>query len=208
MRRHILSVIVIVMLAGCGQSGNTDDTNEHAEDAAVTTTQAEEIDGMSIYQLTTSWNTQNGDEITFKDLRGEVLVVVMIYTSCQSACPRLIEDMKKIEANISPSVDEGVRYVFVSIDPTYDTPERLKTFSIKNDMADSRWLFLQGTEETVREFANVVAVRYARISPIDFSHSNIISVFDQHGVMIHQQEGLAAAYQPTVDAVIAAAAGG
>lgn len=204
MRRSILLLLSIALLTGCGQQNNADDSRDHPADAAVTTTQNEEIDGMSIYQLTTPWNTQDGNEITFKDLNGEVLVVVMIYTSCQSACPRLVEDMKKIEAGIAPSVDKGVRYVFVSIDPTYDTPERLKEFSVKNNMSDSRWLFLQGTEESVREFANVVAVRYTRISPIDFSHSNIISVFNQHGVMIHQQEGLASNYQQTVEAVIAA----
>lgn len=204
MRRCILMILSIALPTACGQQHNGNDTSEQPTDTGVTTTQEEEIDGMSIYQLTTSWNTQDGDRITFKDLGGEVLVVVMIFTSCQSACPRLVDDMKTIESKVSPSVSKGVRYVFVSIDPTYDTPERLKAFSMKNGIADPQWLFLQGTEEAVREFANVVAVRYTRISPIDFSHSNIISVFDPRGVMVHQQEGLASNYQQTVEAVIAA----
>ena len=204
MRRLILMIFSIVLLIACGKQHNANDPSEEPTDTGVTTTQEEEIDGMSIYQIGTVWNTQDGDKITFKDLSGEVLVVVMIFTSCQSACPRLVDDMKAIEANVSPSVEKGVRYVFVTIDPTYDTPERLKAFSIKNGISDSQWLFLQGTEEEVREFANVVAVRYTRISPIDFSHSNIISVFDPRGVMVHQQEGLASNYQQTVEAVIAA----
>ncbi|HEY9490302.1 MAG TPA: SCO family protein, partial [Chryseosolibacter sp.] len=189
-------------LAGCGQEGK-DDAQDLVSNSPARVTSAEEIDGMSIYQLTSSWKTQTGDEIELKDLNGEVLVVVMIYTSCQSACPRLVADMKGIESKISSSAPKGVRYVLVSIDPAHDTPERLRQFGIENEMTDSKWLFLQGTEESVREFANVLAVRYTQISPIDFSHSNIISVFDQHGVMRHQQEGLQVDYQETVKTALA-----
>lgn len=199
MRRFLSVISILMLITGCGRQSNTngDPAGEQA-----TVSRADEIDDMSIYQLTTWWKTQDAEEITFQDLKGEVLVVVMIYTSCQSSCPRLVEDMKTIESKVSASVPSGVRYVFVSIDPTYDTPERLKAFSIENGMEDSRWLFLQGTEESVREFANVVAVRYDRISPIDFSHSNIISVFDQRGVMLHQQEGLATHYKGTIETVL------
>ncbi len=196
-------MLVIVLIAGCDRRNQT---SAPFGGEKVTTTQAHEIDGMSIYHLATPWKTQDGEEITFQDLSGDVLVVVMIYTSCQSACPRLVEDMKAIESKVSPVAPDGVRYVLVSIDPTYDTPERLKAFSIENGMEEPRWLFLQGTEESVRDFANVVAVRYDRISPIDFSHSNIISVFDQRGVMVHQQEGLATDYTETVEAVVDAVA--
>lgn len=191
----------LILIVGCNSSSNETDHTSEGEDNAIVT-EAGEFDGMSIFQLTSDWKTQDDKEIEFKDLRGDVLVVVMIYTSCQSACPRLVADMKDIESRISPTAPEGVRYVLVSIDPKTDTPERLKKFSIENDMSDSKWLFLQGTEESVREFANVIAVRYARISPIDFSHSNIISVFDQRGVMRHQQEGLNVSYDQTVQTVL------
>ena len=65
-------------------------------------------------------------------------------------------------------------------------------------MDNEQWLFLQGTEESVLEFAAVLAVSYKRISPIDFSHSNIISVFDRSGVLIHQQEGLGVNNKETI----------
>jgi len=199
----MLVALLIFLLTSCGNEGKDDVQTDPVTDARVNETSAEEIDGMSIYQLTSSWKTQTGDQIEFKDLSGEVLVVVMIYTSCQSACPRLVADMKGIESKISLSAPEGVRYVLVSIDPAHDTPERLRQFSIENEMTDPKWLFLQGTEESVRDFANVLAVRYSQISPIDFSHSNIISVFDQHGVMRHQQEGLQVDYQETVKTALA-----
>ncbi|MFC0263172.1 SCO family protein [Fontibacter flavus] len=148
------------------------------------------FDELSIYQLPSVWNTQHGESIEFKDLKGKPLVVVMIYISCKTACPRLVADMRMIEEKVSLKKGKNIQYVLVSIDPINDTPEKLKAFAKENGMEDQKWLFLQGTEDGVRDFANIVAVKYKQINPIDFSHSNIISVFDKDGVMQYQKEGL------------------
>jgi protein SCO1/2 len=199
MRQLLPTMLIALVMTACGQKSNQASTPDGDE---VTLSSPKEMNDMSIYQFSSSWITQNGDEITFEDLKGEILIVTMIYTSCQSACPRLVEAVKAIESKVSTSILSGVRYVFITIDPEYDTPARLKEYAVKNGMEDSRWLFLQGTEESVMEFANVVAVRYNRISPIEFSHSNIVTVFDPHGVMVYQQEGLVTDYEGTVEAVI------
>jgi electron transport protein SCO1/senC len=57
-------------------------------------------------------------------------------------------------------------------------------------MDDDQWVFLRSDEEKTREFAAVLAVNYKQISPVDFSHSNIISVFNADGELAAQQEGL------------------
>ena len=48
-----------------------------------------------------------------------------------------------------------------------------------------------------------MAVKYKQISPLDFSHSNIISVFDKAGVLYHQQEGLGVDNESTVAKIVA-----
>ncbi len=128
--------------------------------------------------------------------------MVMIYTSCKAACPRLVADMRNIEAQIPEANLDDLRFVLVSIDPKIDTPERLKAFAKENMMDGEQWTFLQGTESSVQEFANVLAVKYKKISPIDFSHSNIISVFNSQGELIHQQEGLGVDNKETVEAIL------
>lgn len=161
----------------------------------------EEISGSSIFNLTSKWKTQNDKTIQLKDLRGQTLVMVMIYTSCDAACPRLVADMRNIENKLPKSILPKVDFVFVSIDPETDTPEKLKQFAKDNLMDDNRHIFLQGSMDGVREFANVLSVKYSKISPIDFSHSNIISVFSPNGELVHQQEGLGVDYDNTVRAV-------
>jgi protein SCO1/2 len=158
----------------------------------------EPLPEMSVYQLPSEWTSQDSETIKLEELRGDVVVMVMIYTSCKAACPRLVADMRSIESKVGKS---GVKYVLISIDPETDTPQKLKAFAIENQMAEDHWLFLRSPEEQVRELANVLAVKYKEISPVDFSHSNIISVFDRDGVLAHQQEGLGVDNAQTVQAI-------
>ena len=162
----------------------------------------DEISENSIFNLTTTWSTEEGKTIQLEDLKGKTLVMVMIYTTCKAACPRLVADMHNIEKQIPKELINKINFVFVSIDPETDTPKKLKAFAIENYMDDEHHTFLQGDLSSVREFANVLAVKYKQISPMDFSHSNIISVFNPQGELVHQQEGLGVDNKETISKII------
>ena len=198
--RYIAIIIALVGLFSC--NNNSEKDAEAITASKVKKTENEAIPEMSIYNLPSHWTNQNGEEIELKELQGKVVVMVMIYTTCKAACPRLVADMRNIEKQVPEEKKDDVQYVFVSIDPETDTPERLKAFSKENEMEDEKWLFLRGTEADTREFAAVLAVNYKEISPMDFSHSNIISVFDHQGEMVHQQEGLGVDNKETVQTII------
>lgn len=187
--KSLISIFLVFLFFSCNEKAPINEVK----------TEDESFNEMSIFQLPSVWNTQEGDQIEFKDLKGETLVVVMIYTACRTACPRLVADMRAIESKVS---NDQVKYVLVSIDPKNDTPEKLKAFAKENGMDGSQWIFLQGTEEGVRDFANILAVKYKQISPIDFTHSNIISVFDRQGVMQYQKEGLGLENKDVVNKII------
>lgn len=202
---HIPLVLLISSLLplGCNSPSTT---NNSTVTTTTVTTQENDIafSDLSIYNLPEVWTTQNGDDIALKELKGNVLVVVMIYTSCKTACPILIKDMREIRKQVDtqiPKTAKGVKYLLVSIDPETDTPEHLKAFAKENNMDDDQWLFLRSNEEQTREFAAVLAVNYKQISPVDFSHSNIISVFNKKGELVSQQEGLGIDYDKTVTEV-------
>lgn len=199
---RIISLIFLLIVI-VGQSCKTD--GQQANGSVNTSADVVGISDQSIFVLDSKWNTEEGKSIMLKDLKGEVLVVVMIYTSCQVACPRLVADMKALHDKVQKTTSENVRYVLISIDPETDTPERLKEFAIKNEMDGEEWTFLQGNPETVREFANVLAVKYKEISPTDFSHSNIISVFNPSGELIHQMEGVGVNNSETIEKILATA---
>ncbi len=184
----IVFVITSLLLLGCKQEKTEIKETPISEE--------------SIFNLTSKWKTQDNKTVEIKDFKGKVSVMVMIYTSCKAACPRLVADMRDIESKIPKDQLKDLNFILVSIDPVVDTPEKLKVFAKDNFMEDTHWTFLQGTPNTVQEFANVLAVKYKKITPIDFSHSNIISVFNRDGELVHQQEGLGVNNKETVDKII------
>lgn len=200
MKKLLYLIALTGTLTACNQ---TDDiiSNPPVEQEVQAYDFSQELPDLSIYHLPASWTTQDNEEIQMEDLRGNVLVMVMIYTSCKAACPRLVADMRNIEKQVPEADLDKVKFIMVSIDPETDTPQRLKKFSEDNLMEDDHWIFLRGTPEDTREFAAVLAVSYKRISPIDFSHSNIISVFDEEGVLVHQREGLGVDNVETIKAI-------
>ena len=191
MKKLILITLFSIAILGC-QSKVEKEKEAIAE---------KPITELSIYNLPEKWTTQDGNDIELKELRGKVLVMVMIYTSCKAACPRLVADMRNIEKRVPKEYKDKVQYIMFSIDPEVDTPERLKAFSKENQMDNEQWLFLRSNDEQTREFSAVLAVNYKKITPIDFSHSNIISVFNAEGELTFQQEGLGADYDKTVSKI-------
>src|SRR5690606_37303231 len=72
---------------------------------------------MSIFNLNTEWTDQNGEAFQLSNLGGKPFLAVMIYTSCQAACPRLVADVKNIKDTLGC---EGVNYVLISMNPEED----------------------------------------------------------------------------------------
>jgi protein SCO1/2 len=113
----------------------------------------------------------------------------MIYTSCKAACPRIIADMRQIESDLGADA-QAVDFTLVSIDPERDTPARLDTFATEQGFDMSRWTLLYGQPADVLELAGVLGVNFRKTTPLDFAHSNIITVLDAKGDIAYQQEGL------------------
>lgn len=176
MKKTISFLLAIFMLFSC--------TQEVSKSSA-----KDDVEANSIFVLNSKWQNQEGKELQLKDFKGKNLVVVLIFTSCQTACPLLVADMKRVEAKIDKKVLKNTNLVLVSIDPENDTPEVLKKYAEKEGIAREPYTLLRGDLESTRELANVLAVKYKQITPIIFSHSNIISIFDRNGVMVAQEEG-------------------
>jgi len=190
MKKVFLGLFVILLvLQSCNSNKNTPNNANKP------------ISELSIYNLPSKWTNQNGENIEMKELKGKILVMVMIYTSCKAACPRLVADMRNIEEHLPENIKNNVKLVLVSIDPVVDTPKRLKSFAIENKMDSEQWVFLRSTEENTREFAAVLAVNYKKIAPLEFSHSNIISVFNADGELAYQQEGLGVNSDQTIQKI-------
>jgi protein SCO1/2 len=78
----------------------------------------------------------------------------------------------------------------VSIDPEHDTPEALRALARARGLDPSRWRLLGAPDDTVREVAAVLGIRYRRLADGSFNHSSVITLLDRAGVIQARVEGL------------------
>jgi protein SCO1/2 len=147
--------------------------------------------GGSIYDLDLALVDSNGSASHLTDLRGQTLVAAMMYSSCNSVCPRVTEDMKTIEKQLSARDRRGVTFVLFSLDPGRDTPMALRRFGTEHGLDPSGWRLFATSEENVRDLAAVLGVKYKREENGDIAHSAMIFVIDRNGIVQHRQIGLA-----------------
>ena len=215
---HLKTTIIVIALAFAGACDSAHDSRnssgeqkEHGDHSNEATHKHDDHDSMphdeptdmSLYHLTSQWTTQEGEMVTLQDLKGEVQVLAMVYTTCQYACPRIVADLKDIESKLQQKgVNRDTHFVLVSIDPKVDTVGRLKKFAEDNNMNAAEWTLLNGKESSVLELAALLGVKYKKTSAADYAHSNIITILNPEGEVAYQQVGLGVDPTPTIDVIV------
>lgn len=114
----------------------------------------------------------------------------MFFASCQYACPILVHDLQKIEAALKPEQRAGVRFTLVTIDPKRDTPAALANFRATRMLPAETWTLLHGESDDILELSALLGVKYKEEANGQFAHSNIITVLNADGEVVHQLVGL------------------
>ena len=165
---------------------------------AKTASAAAVLSDTSLYQTESKWTTDTGKEIKLADLKGRPQVVLMFFASCQSACPILVHDLQRIEAALAPGQRARVGFTLVTIDPRRDTPEALRKYRAARALPAGAWTLLHGEPDDTRELAALLGVKYKEGANGQFAHSNIITVLNQGGEIVHQLVGLGQDIKSTV----------
>jgi len=143
----------------------------------------------SLYQLEGEWINDAGQPTVLTSLRGRPVILALFFASCEYACPVLVHDMKRLLAALSDDVRPTIQRVLVTFDTTRDTPAALRAFRERMEL-DSSWKLLTSTPADVQELAMLVGVKYKQDARGQFAHSNLITLLNGEGEVIHQQVGL------------------
>ncbi len=84
------------------------------------------------------------------DLKGHVYVANFMFTRCRSICLDLTKAMKEVEAKTTRHGD-ALRLVSFTVDPVYDTPEKLRAYREKFEAQSPRWTYVTGELDAVHE---------------------------------------------------------
>lgn len=96
---------------------------------------------------------QQGRKVSSDELRGKVLLVGFIYTSCTDICPMLTQQMRTLQTRLKEAglLGTDATLLSVTVDPERDTPEVLAKYAAQHQADTATWRFLTGDPEQVRE---------------------------------------------------------
>ncbi len=154
----------------------------------------------SIFNLESRWVKQTKDSMSLQDLSHKITVAAMVFTHCESACPRIVADIQRIEKSFTAEELKNIQFLLISMDPTRDTPERFKEFSKEYQLNDN-WICISSNDNGTMELANVLNVRIKPLAGGGFDHSNTIHLIDKNGNITFQQNGLAQEPTEMVNAI-------
>lgn len=152
----------------------------------------------SLYQTESKWTTDVNTQIKLADLKGRPQVVVMFFVSCQYACPILVHDLTRIEAALKPELRGKVGFTLVTFDTKRDTPAALAKFRATRNLSPTNWTLVHGADDDVLELAALLGVKYKQEASGQFAHSNLITVLNGDGEIVHQLVGLGQDINTTV----------
>lgn len=163
---------------------------------------ADSVPKNSIYQVRSSWKDQNNQSVSLKDYSGKKTLIGMIYSMCPHACPMTISKMQEIEREIAKYEKKNYRIILASFDPERDTPARLKEYMAGRKLDEKQWTFLSASKDSVaRELAVALGISYKKLDDGEFSHSNIITLLDEKGVVLSKIESLSAKPDPIINSL-------
>ena len=121
------------------------------------------------YLPNTALVDHSGQDVEFySDLvQGKVVVMHCFFSSCQTVCPMLLTNMKKLQQ----AVGSDAELLSITLDPTKDTSEYLGKFATSLD-AGPNWHFLTGETDQVEQ----VLSKLGLASTDKEKHSNILII--------------------------------
>lgn len=136
-----------------------------------------------------TFTTSEGRKIELASLRGRPVLVTMIYTGCTGVCPTILESLKPaVEVAVDALGKGSFTIVTVGFDTRNDTPQRLRSFARERGVDLTGWLFLAGSESSVRQLVEATGFSIVPTAG-GFGHMAQVSIFDAKGTLYQQIAG-------------------
>jgi protein SCO1/2 len=94
--------------------------------------------------------TQDGKPFRLSSLRGKVVLVSFVFTTCNGTCPATTHRMVLAsEALAKAGLSDKVHLLSITLDPARDTPAVLRDYMRLYDIDAKRWTFLTGSQKQI-----------------------------------------------------------
>jgi protein SCO1/2 len=129
-----------------------------------------------------AFTNQNGKKITNKDYEGKIYVADFFFTTCQTICPKMTDNMVWIQNKIKDN--PKVKLLSHSVFPDEDTVEVLKKYAKEKGVIDEKWNLVTGNQKEIYKIArqSYLAVKTGKPEEMyDMVHTENFVLVDQKG---------------------------
>jgi protein SCO1/2 len=128
----------------------------------------------------------DGRVMRLADLRGKVVVLHFIYTSCTDVCPLHAEKIAEIQKMVNGAgMKDQVAFVTITTDPARDTPGVLRDYGPAHGIDPVNWLVLTTTpdqpEDTTSKLAQAFGHTFSKTEDGVQAHGIVTHVVDKEG---------------------------
>lgn len=124
---------------------------------------------------------QDARPISLVALRGRVVLLDFVYTSCPGPCPILTGILRDVREGLSPADRARVQLVSITLDPDHDTPEVLRAHANARKIETQGWSFATGAAADVDKIARAYGVGSVRQANGEIEHTVATFLIDGEG---------------------------
>ncbi len=132
----------------------------------------------------------DGSLLRLEELRGQPLVISMIYTSCYHICPTTTKHLRRVVRAARAALGtSSFNVITVGFDVQRDSPQMMQFFADKQQISEAGWYFLSGDQENIDRLTQLLGFIYFP-SPNGFDHLIQATLLNEEGVVIRQIYGM------------------
>jgi protein SCO1/2 len=132
---------------------------------------------------------QDENPVQLSSLRGKVVLLDFIYTSCPGPCPLLSRKFSQFQKTLGERVGKEIMLLSVTVDPQHDTPAVLKEYARRYQADTAGWKFLTGSTQAIVSVAYQYGADYYGEPGKEINHLVATYVIDQAGNMVKVLKG-------------------
>ena len=144
----------------------------------------------SIFRLQADLVNQAGDKHDLSVHQGHPTLMSMIYTTCPTACPMLINDIRLLEGKLSEEARSELRVLLVSMDPENDGPKELNALAVAHGLDTSRHTLSVASPTQTKAIAEALDIEFSRRVDGEMDHTTLLALMDRSGRRVAVQYGL------------------
>jgi protein SCO1/2 len=133
---------------------------------------------------------QQGRPVALSDLRGKVVAINFIYTSCPlpNFCLRIANNFGVLQQRFKARLGRDLVLLTVTFDPVHDTPEVLARYASRWGADPATWHFLTGPVADVRRVCHAFGVDSFADDGL-MNHTLHTALIDRQGTLVANLEG-------------------